>query len=263
MSSLMQLLKARKKTNLSGERRSHNALCTIFLNGMLATVFAVIFASGQAVAEGSATTSLSIKTTVGQGTCELTRNGALFSGLQVLPVPNDNSRGKIHHLSLGLRCTGSALNLKRIYLKISSPQIYVDPYSQSFVIGTHRFGYAGNPYESISDPSTLGPGILLVRDDAYQRGQSLYPPELYLLSEDLYRPSNDASDEMNILLMDTRSPENVHIHLGFILVDLKPEFELLFGTTTNQEIGHAADFYGRLDMPGPWQGEVTLDIIYD
>ncbi|EBH1516967.1 hypothetical protein CBX60_14875 [Salmonella enterica subsp. enterica serovar Pensacola] len=259
MSSLMQLLKARKKTNLSGGRRSHNALCTIFLNGMLATVFAVIFPSGQAVAEGSATTSLSIKTIIGQGTCELTRNGALFSGLQVFPVPNDNSLGKIHHLSLGLRCTGSALDLKHIYLKISSPQIYVDPYYyQGLVIGTHRFGYAGSPYESIRDPSTLGPGILLVRDDAYHRGQSLYRPELYLLSEDLYNPSSDASN-MDILLMDTRSPENVHIHLGFILVDLKPEFTI---GGTNQEIGHAAD-YGRLDMPGPWQGEVTLDVIYD
>ncbi|EHG4037058.1 hypothetical protein J4198_000644 [Salmonella enterica] len=259
MSSLMQLLKARKKTNLSGERRSHNALCTIFLNGMLATVFAVIFPSGQAVAEGSATTSLSIKTIIGQGTCELTRNGALFSGLQVFPVPNDNSRGKIHHLSLGLRCTGSALDLKRIYLKISSPQIYQD-FRGGMIIGTHRFGYAGSPYGSIHDPSTLGPGILLVRDDAYQRGQSLHQPELYLLNEYLYNPSDDMSDEMNILLMDTRSPENVHIHLGFILVDLKPEFAIIGGT--NQEIGHAAD-YGRLDMPGPWQGEVTLDLIYD
>ncbi|EGC1081137.1 hypothetical protein H8467_003212 [Salmonella enterica] len=264
MSSLMQLLKARKKTNLSGERRSHNALCTIFLNGMLATVFAVVFPSGQAVAEGSATTSLSIKTTIGQGTCELTRNGALFSGLQVLPVPNalTTSHTRPFPLNLGLRCTGSALNLKRILLKISSPQIYQDSLGE-IVIGTRRTGYIGSPYNdalkmSGDDIIVPGPGILLLTRRDNGQYVSIQSPNPYLLSEKTEDVVPDAK-EKGVVYISWRSQERIDIKLSFIMVELSPYMRDI---TSDLNIGYSSEF-GKLDIPGPWQGEVILDVIYE
>ncbi|EGT3611500.1 type 1 fimbrial protein [Morganella morganii] len=242
MSNLRVSLKAHKKRETPGATpcrgrcyRQRNALSALLLGGML--VSAVLLLPPQAVAEKTASATLTLKTRVTAATCNLTRNGIIPAGIQVVPLPGVTPgevtragemdwHGHIVPLNLGLRC--SVLPEPDVYMSLVITPAQTDAdYTRAMAIA------------SVKSDGSAGPDLLIVNTDR----NNIPVPSNSMLSTDIGKCDNAEWRCVNMNATGT-GPSEWRLPLGVRVF--------------------IPDGAGRAGMltPGTWHADVTLNIAY-